>query len=42
VLLQIFSIIDKHGAEIAFPTSTIHLAGQNQPAEPEGFAAAKA
>ncbi|MFT5133071.1 MAG: MscS family membrane protein [Gammaproteobacteria bacterium] len=27
VLLQIISIIEAHGAECAFPTSTIHLAG---------------
>ena len=27
VLLKIAEIIDRHGAEIAFPTSTIHLAG---------------
>ena len=27
VLLRIAEIIDRHGAEIAFPTSTVHLAG---------------
>jgi MscS family membrane protein len=26
VLLKVIDIIDKHGAECAFPTSTIHLA----------------
>jgi MscS family membrane protein len=34
ILLQIFAIIEKHGAEIAFPTSTIHLAS-TPAAEPE-------
>jgi len=34
ILLQIFAIIEKHGAEIAFPTSTIHLASTPAP-EPE-------
>ena len=28
VLLQIITIIEKHGAEIAFPTSTLHLNGE--------------
>ena len=28
VLFQIISIIEKHGAEIAFPTSTLHLNGE--------------
>lgn len=32
VLLQINNIISEHGAEIAFPTSTLHIA--NPPAEP--------
>ena len=27
VLLRIIEIIDRHGAEIAFPTSTVHIAG---------------
>ncbi len=27
VLLQIGQIIEKHGAEIAFPTQTLHMAG---------------
>jgi len=31
VLLKITQIIEQHGAEIAFPTSTIHLAGSNIP-----------
>ncbi len=32
VLFQILQIIDKHGAEVAFPTSTLHLNGEiNQP-----------
>lgn len=31
VLFAVMDIIDKHGAEVAFPTSTIHIA----PAEPE-------
>jgi len=26
VLLQILGIIESHGAEVAFPTSTVHLA----------------
>jgi MscS family membrane protein len=34
VLLQVMAIIEQHGAEIAFPTSTIHLAGAVQPCEP--------
>ena len=28
VLLRIIQIIEKHGAEVAFPTSTIHLTGE--------------
>ncbi len=31
VLLRIMQIIEQHGAEIAFPTSTIHLAGELSP-----------
>ena len=31
VLLRILKIIDNHGAECAFPTSTIHLADSNSP-----------
>ena len=27
VLLRILEIVDRHGAEIAFPTSTVHIAG---------------
>ena len=34
VLLHIIEIIDRHGAEIAFPTSTVHLAGGVPGAEP--------
>ena len=34
VLLRIIGIIDRHGAEIAFPTSTVHLAGGVPDAEP--------
>ena len=30
VLLKISDIITRHGAEIAFPTSTLHLAGSPQ------------
>ncbi len=30
VLLKIGQIIEQHGAEIAFPTQTVHLAGQGQ------------
>ena len=33
VLLRIVGIIDRHGAEIAFPTSTVHLAGAPPAAE---------
>jgi MscS family membrane protein len=33
VLLQVISIIEQHGAEIAFPTSTIHLAEGGNPHE---------
>ena len=40
VLLKIADIIDNHGAEVAFPTSTIHLADApfyagTDPAKPE-------
>jgi MscS family membrane protein len=35
VLLKIYNIIDNHGAEIAFPTSTIHLAAAPHLATPE-------
>ena len=28
VMLKILAIIDSHGAEVAFPTSTVHLSGQ--------------
>jgi MscS family membrane protein len=31
VLLRVMQIIEQHGAEIAFPTSTIHLAGELLP-----------
>jgi MscS family membrane protein len=31
VLVKIMDIILKHGAEVAFPTSTLHLAGENTP-----------
>ena len=34
ILLAIFDIIEKHGAEIAFPTSTVHLAAVPPEAEP--------
>ena len=34
VLLRIIGIIARHGAEIAFPTSTVHLAGGGPGAEP--------
>lgn len=34
VLLEVLAIIDSHGAEVAFPTSTIHIA----PTEPEADA----
>ncbi|MEH6472866.1 MAG: mechanosensitive ion channel family protein [Halopseudomonas sp.] len=30
VMLKIMAIIDQHGAEIAFPTQTVHLAGSEQ------------
>lgn len=36
VLLQILQIIEKHGAEIAFPTSTLHLNGELQQPRTEG------
>jgi MscS family membrane protein len=32
VLLQVLNIIDNHGAQIAFPTSTVHLHGGLPPA----------
>lgn len=35
VLLNVAAIIESHGAEIAFPTSTLHIAGET----PEGFLA---
>ena len=35
VLLKISEVISKHGAEIAFPTSTLHLAGDMTLPEPE-------
>lgn len=31
VLLKISQIIEEHGAEVAFPTRTLHLAGNGQP-----------
>ena len=34
VLLRILEIIDRHGAEIAFPTSTVHMPGGLSVAEP--------
>ena len=34
VLLRILEIIDRHGAEIAFPTSTVHMPGGLSIAEP--------
>ena len=34
VLLRIAEIIDRHGAEIAFPTSTVHVPGRLSIAEP--------
>ena len=34
VLLRILEIIDRHGAEIAFPTSTVHVPGGITVAEP--------
>ncbi|MDB9880045.1 hypothetical protein OAC87_05760, partial [Pseudomonadales bacterium] len=33
VLLQILAVIEKHGAECAFPTSTIHLIDHAEPTE---------
>ena len=46
VLLRIAGIIDRHGAEIAFPTSTVHLSGGVPGAEPPsgdyGFSARRA
>ncbi|MDH3380905.1 MAG: mechanosensitive ion channel, partial [Gammaproteobacteria bacterium] len=31
VLLQIMRIVDAHGAEMAFPTTTIHIVNAGQP-----------
>jgi MscS family membrane protein len=36
ILLKIAGIISEHGAEIAFPTSTIHLANSQEPPAVEG------
>ena len=36
VLLLIIEIVDRHGAEIAFPTSTVHIAGGIPPAGKTG------
>ena len=36
VLLRIIEIIDRHGAEIAFPTSTVHVPGGVSIAKPPG------
>jgi len=36
VLLKVYDIIDAHGAEIAFPTSTIHMAKEQQAPIPSG------
>ncbi|MFT7132245.1 MAG: MscS family membrane protein [Cyclobacteriaceae bacterium] len=33
VLLQVLSIIEKHGAECAFPTTTVHLFEHGEPTE---------
>jgi MscS family membrane protein len=33
VLLQVLSIIEKHGAECAFPTTTLHLFEHGEPTE---------
>jgi MscS family membrane protein len=33
VLLQVLSIIDKHGAECAFPTTTVHLLEHGEPTD---------
>jgi MscS family membrane protein len=33
VLLKVMAIIEQHGAEIAFPTSTVHLATAVVPSE---------
>ena len=35
VLFRIIQIIEKHGAEVAFPTSTIHLSGELTQLEPQ-------
>ena len=35
VLLRILGIIEQHGAEVAFPTSTLHLADGFEAAQPE-------
>jgi MscS family membrane protein len=40
VLLKVMAIIEQHGAEIAFPTSTIHLAEGVPPLEPLPLGAA--
>jgi MscS family membrane protein len=34
VLLKIGEIIAQHGAEIAFPTQTLHLREEDQPVDP--------
>ena len=41
VLLRIIEIIDRHGAEIAFPTSTVRVHGGLPIAEPPGEGAAR-
>ncbi len=41
VLLKIADIIAAHGAEIAFPTSTVYLAGQDATAASDEFAVAQ-
>ncbi len=42
VLFRIIQIIEKHGAEVAFPTSTIHLSGELTQLEPQYAGAADA
>jgi len=42
VLLKISEIITKHGAEIAYPTSTLHVASLPEPALPTGRRASEA
>ncbi len=42
VLLRIIEIIGRHGAELAFPTSTIHVAGEIPPAGGAVTAASRA